>query len=475
MDDAKVLKILFVEDLPLDYELAEMELKKNGIQFLSKRVERRDDFIKSLQEFMPDVIISDFSLPEFNGMSALEILLDYDSSIPFIVLTGTLNEETAVDCMKAGATDYVIKEHMGRLPFAVKDAIHLRDVILEKNRTVEALFRSESRYRSMFENNHAVMLLINPEDGMIKDANPAAEAFYGFNRKELSSMNLSDISVKDESQISEKLKMAVSCNEKHFFSRHIQSGNSIRDVEIFMGPINYIDHILLYSIIHDITERKTAEAALQSSLKQKTELIREIYHRTKNSLQVILSMLALQTTHLDDEKTIKILQDMENRIMAMSLVHEKLYKTRSLSKIDLREYISDLVDLIKSGFASDSKRILLVERLEPAEVLIDTAVPCGLIINELITNAFKYAFPGDSKGEITIGISSSEERTIELVIRDNGCGFPDGFDINSEDTMGLQIVTNIVKYQLNGSVECINSPGVCWIIRFKDNIYGERI
>ena len=118
-----LLKILFVEDLPSDAELAVMELRKEGLRFEQIRVDTRDPFIKALEEFKPDIVISDYMMPSYNGMLALIDAREYNPSIPFILLTGSMNEETAVECIKAGATDYIIKEHMTRLPFAVKEAL----------------------------------------------------------------------------------------------------------------------------------------------------------------------------------------------------------------------------------------------------------------------------------------------------------------------------------------------------------------
>ncbi len=475
MRGEKKLRILFVEDLPPDYELAEMILEKNGISFDSVRVENKDDYIRELREFKPGMIISDYLLPEFDGMQALKILLEHDSSIPFIVLTGTLNEEVAVDCMKAGATDYVIKEHMGKLPFAVREAIYRRDAVIEKMRAESELLESELRYRSMFENNHAVMLLISPDKGIIVNANHAALEFYGYSRDRLVGMSVTDLSIYDRSISINRLRLALSGLERHYFSRHRIADGRIRDVEIFIGPLQYMGQTYLYSIVHDITERKMAESALQTSLQQKNDLIREVYHRTKNSLQVILSMFSLQALYSSDENMIKTLRDMESRIRAMALVHDKLYKSESLSRISLDEYISDLVEILKSGYGANRPDIEILEELDKIDVLIDTAIPCGLVINELVSNSYKHAFPVDTAGEIRISLKSGNAGVIECTVSDNGCGFGDSYNFRDAKSLGFQIINNIVEYQLKGDVNLTSSGGVKWVISFRDNIYEERI
>ena len=250
MNEITPLKILFVEDILSDYELAEINLTNSDINMESRRVEKKEEYLKQLIEFKPDLIISDYSLPAFNGMQALKILLEYDSAIPFIVLTGTMNEEIAVKCMKAGATDYVLKEHIGKLSFAVKEAIRHREMLIEKNTAEEALLESESRYRSIFENNHAVMLLINPDDGIIRDANPAASAFYGYRKDDLIGKSIISMSLLEGTLAMERLVACAGGRENHFYSRHLMSDGTPRDVEIFIGPVKYRGHTLLYSRYH---------------------------------------------------------------------------------------------------------------------------------------------------------------------------------------------------------------------------------
>jgi len=132
METDNQMRILFVEDVPADAEIAVRELQKGGIQFRSVRVDTKEEFLKALEEFRPDIIISDYAMPEFDGMQALILAKEYEAGIPFIMLTGSINEETAVECMKAGATDYILKDRMKRLPFAVNEALEQRKIRLRK-------------------------------------------------------------------------------------------------------------------------------------------------------------------------------------------------------------------------------------------------------------------------------------------------------------------------------------------------------
>ncbi len=469
------LKIIFVEDVDADFELAGRELSQNGISFIPVRVENSHDFRKALNESGIDIVISDYSLPQFNGMEALKITKEYDFSLPFIILTGTLNEEIAVECMKAGATDYVIKEHIGKLSFAVKEALKYRTAMLEKGKAEAALGESELRYRSMFENNYAVMLVVDSEDASIVDANPAASDYYGFSHEDIISKNLSEISFPDKTTLLERLNLSMTGNKNYFISRHKLKKNIERDVEVFLSPISFHGKNLVHCIIQDITDRNLALRELEKSLNEKKELIKEIYHRTKNNMQVIISMFTLQSIFIEDERLERVLLDMENRIRAMSLVHEKLYQSKNLSKLNLRDYITDLVFNIMSRYEIPKEKILIDDQMEDVEVLIDTAIPCGLAINELVSNAARHAFPGEMNGILGIKLTMNDTGEIILCISDNGVGVEWNNQPVIRESMGLQIVRHIVEYQLRGTVEIDNAAGMKWTLKFRDNIYEERI
>ena len=231
----------------------------------------------------------------------------------------------------------------------------------------------------------------------------------------------------------------------------------------------------MHCIIHDITQRNVAMEELNKSLAEKKELISEIYHRTKNNMQVIISMFSLKSMYSEDEKLEKIFKDMENRIRAMSLVHEKLYQSRNLSKLNLKEYLSELVVNILSAYGITDSKISVKNKMENIEVLIDTAIPCGLVVNELVSNVVKHAFPDNRSGEIITSLTIDEADEIELVVSDTGVGCGALPGLEEIESMGLQIVKNIVEYQLKGKIELSPSAGTKWIIRFSDNVYEERI
>ncbi len=225
-----------------------------------------------------------------------------------------------------------------------------------------------------------------------------------------------------------------------------------------------------------ITKQKQTENKLKASLQEKEILLRELYHRTKNTMQVIRSMLLLQAAKMpENEQAQKLVTDTENRIMAMALVHQKLYQSHDLSRIPIQDYIQELSQLIMQSYAVTDQDISLVVESEPLSLLLDTAIPCGLILNELLSNALKYAFPERRHGEISIRLFRNESKHLELWFADNGVGVPPGFDFRQQDTLGLQTVIAIAEHQMQGRVKFTSDQGVICTIEFPDTLYRERV
>lgn len=224
----------------------------------------------------------------------------------------------------------------------------------------------------------------------------------------------------------------------------------------------------------DITSRKLAEESVKASLKEKEVLIREVYHRTKNNMQVISSLLGLKAAYLEDEVIKGILQDMKDRIQTISLVHQKLYQSKNLSIVDLKDYVTDLVNLILSSHTNDKNKITLQLELDSVDVELDTAVPCGLIINELISNSLKYAFPGDRKGIIKVILKKLDEEDVEISVSDNGVGISEGIDYMNKNTLGLQLFRSISEDQLGGKIKIDSNNGMTFNLRFKNIRSDEK-
>jgi PAS domain S-box-containing protein len=195
--------------------------------------------------------------------------------------------------------------------------------------------------------------------------------------------------------------------------------------------------VAMRGTFQDITERKQAEEQLKQALAEKTTLLQELYHRTKNNMMVIHSMLALRASYVQDEHLLTVLEEVQDRIQAMALVHQKLYESSSLSSIDLKEYIDELAEYLLMSYRMHPNKISLELETEPVSVLIDTAIPCGLILSELISNTLKHAFPGDRAGRLSIQLHQAEDEAITLRVADNGVGVTEDFDMRKQDTRGV--------------------------------------
>ncbi|MBD2729844.1 hypothetical protein H6G96_26880 [Nostoc sp. FACHB-892] len=216
-------------------------------------------------------------------------------------------------------------------------------------------------------------------------------------------------------------------------------------------------------------ERKQAEEQIKASLQEKEVLLKEIHHRVKNNLQIISSLLNLQAEYLKDNQALEVFKDSQNRIESMALIHEKLYQSQDLARINFADYIQDLVTNLFYSYNVNSSAITLKMNVEEVFLAIDAAIPCGLIINELISNSLKYAFPEKQPGEIYIDFSSIEANLFTLTIGDNGVGFTQDFDFQGTESLGLRLVKGLT-HQLRGNIDFSINNGVKYKIIFPNKI-----
>ena len=218
----------------------------------------------------------------------------------------------------------------------------------------------------------------------------------------------------------------------------------------------------------DITDRKRSEERIRASLKEKEVLLKEIHHRVKNNLQVISSLMNLQANQLRDPEIVEAFRDSQSRVKAMSLVHERLYQSSDLAQIDFAGYVRDVTNHLLRSYQNGRHPVRLKVDVEPVSLNIDTAIPCALIINELVSNSLKYAFPNGRDGEIKVSMNHTDANNLNLRISDNGIGFPENVFWGNTDSLGLQLVRNLTD-QLNGSIECHLTEGAQFDIRFRPN------
>ena len=241
---------------------------------------------------------------------------------------------------------------------------------------------------------------------------------------------------------------------------HPGSGPSYLDIRAFK-----VNDGLGMSVAN-VTDRRQAEEKIKSSLKEKETLLQEIHHRVKNNMQVISSLLKLQSNAIDDKRLAEAFTESQNRVFSMSAVHEILYGSENLAEINLETYLSKILETLLHAYQINTE-IVQIE-IESDEVFLDinNASPLGLIINELASNAFKYAFPGNRKGKFSVRAKKINNNKLSLIIRDDGVGVSENFDWRSSKTLGIQLVHTLVENQLNGQIEIENKNGTAYFISF---------
>jgi PAS domain S-box-containing protein len=225
----------------------------------------------------------------------------------------------------------------------------------------------------------------------------------------------------------------------------------------------------------DITGRKESEEKILRALNEKETLLRELYHRTKNTMQIIMSMISLEALEFPSNRAVKkVVKNTEDRIQAISLVHQMLYKSHDLSRISIKTYIVELSHLILKSFGISGGMVSLDINSDDKYLMLDTAIPFGLILNELITNSLKYAFPDGRKGKITIRLTAAEPDKIILKYADDGIGLPEGFDFQNQKSLGLRLIKNIGCDQMKGRIEFENKNGFGCVFEFQNNLRKIR-
>jgi PAS domain S-box-containing protein len=225
--------------------------------------------------------------------------------------------------------------------------------------------------------------------------------------------------------------------------------------------------------LRDITEHKKAEDRLQESLQEKEVLLREIHHRVKNNMQVISSLLNLQSRQIKDPHVLEMFKESQRRIRSMALIHERLYQSSDLSRIEFSQYLRNLATHLFHSYRVDASRVQLKIEAEEVHLNINTAIPCGLIVNELISNALKYGFPEGRSGQLDIDLRRVAGDGYVLRVRDDGVGFPEGLDFRKTETLGMQIVSTLVS-QIDASIDLAREKGTEFTIHFQELKYRQR-
>ncbi|MEM6520821.1 MAG: PAS domain S-box protein [Cyanobacteria bacterium P01_C01_bin.70] len=304
--------------------------------------------------------------------------------------------------------------------------------------------------------------LIRVNSGIIVWANAKFERMFGYGPRELNGQHVSLINHPTVDMTADEVRKAIQASVLANREATYEVLNIKKDGTPFwcQATTSVFDHPdygqIMVAVQQDISDRKAAEAQVQDSLKDKELLLKEVYHRVKNNLQVIYSLLNLQSRSLAEPRAKAAIRDSQSRVAAMALVHEKLYQSSDLECIELADYISSLAKSLLETYAMSTKDIQLDIDVGACWLDIERAIPCGLILTELIANSFKYAFPEGRKGKLTITSFNSPSHETTLTIQDDGIGLPASIDFGCTKSLGLHLVQNLTK-QLRGTIERVHT------------------
>jgi PAS domain S-box-containing protein len=476
------INILLVDDEPKNLLVLESILDSSDYH-LTKAQSGQEALMALLTKDFA-LLVLDIEMPGMNGWELAQLIKKRKKTehIPIIFLTAHYaGDEYVLQGYTAGAVDYLTKPvNSAILRSKVAVFVHLcRKAALEESN--RALRESEERVRAVLNSALSAVVVIDSE-GTITEWNARAEQMFERTRREALGQKLS------ETIIPPRYRKAYRRGLEDFLAtggglvvdRLIELNALRRDgsefpVELSASPMKTGNVVTFCGFITDITERKQSEKQIKASLHEKEVLLKEIHHRVKNNMQVICSLLNLQSGYIRDPEALALFRESESRIRSMAMIHEKLYQNESLARVDFSEYLSSLSSLLFSTYVAHPTAVQLTTCLDPVFLDIDTAVPLGLIVNELVSNSLKYAYPEGSRGVVELMLRAGPENQYTLSVRDQGVGLPAGFDMNNTDTLGLHLV-DILSAQLGAtfSVES-DGHGTIFKVVFKTNTKPERV
>lgn len=466
----KTIHILHLEDNPEDANLIQTMVKRLDLACHFIWVDTKEKFENSITNPELNIILSDYALPHYNGLAALQYAKEKRPGLPFILLSGTIGEERAIELFKAGAADFITKNNLQRLAPTIKRAV---EEVEEKNKRELAekkLKANEVLFRQFAENIKEVFWRFSPDGNDVIYTSPAYEEIWGLPISGLDENPLAwyeSILPEDKLKLNDFFSMAKANIASLEFEFRIQRPD--KTIRTILSRASLLKEngqgiVGIIAIAVDITLRAEFRDKLQSSLEEKEAMLKEIYHRVKNNLQVVSSLLYMQAKSIPDPTSRDLFLESSARVKSMALVHEMLYQSGNLACIEMHNYLQNLTKYLVEIYHVNISRIKLFIKSETVSLGIDEAIPCSLIVNELISNAYKHAFPDEKPGQIQVRIERIK-KNILLQVSDNGIGFPSQVDFNNTSTLGIQLVHALTK-QLGGDIQLDTAHGTTFTLVF---------
>lgn len=337
--------------------------------------------------------------------------------------------------------------------------------ITEYKKIQQAVRNSEQKYHNLFEYANDSIFVVDPGTRRFIEINEKAAEHLGYTKEELLKLKVDDINQPMTTELQNTIINSLEKTGNIIYEHaHRRKDGTIVPVEISSQVFRYDTNIVFQNFVRDITRRKETEEQLKQTVREKEALLKEIHHRIKNNLQVISSLLSLQSEYIVNEQDRDFFTASQDRIFSMSLVHELLYQSNDLARINFLKFTNELIQQLMNSHPIDPGQVSITLSVNQILLPINQAIPCALIINELISNAFKYAFPPGRKGTINLEFSIENNQYL-LAISDDGIGLPSGINIYKPESLGLQLINDFTN-QLGGSIEVLPDAGAHYRIHF---------
>ena len=402
---------------------------------------------------------------KYKGRSAMTVRLEHGEKI-YGMLTVSIPRELARDKEE----QKLFKELAEDLTFALY-SIELK----EKRKQVEEEIRKERDRLQKYLDVAGVIIVTLNKQGEITLINRKGCEILGYPKRALIGKNWFDTCIPERyrSKIREVFQQTIAGNlqASEYYENPVLTRSGEERTIAWHNAIltdKSGNAIGTLSSGEDITQRKQAEEQIKAALKEKEVLLREIHHRVKNNLQIVSSLLRLQSRYTKDKQILDIFKASQSRIESMAFIHEKLYQSKDLARIDFTDYVNTLVRNLFTTYGVSTARIKLNIDIKHVSLPLDKAIPCGLIINELVSNSLKYAFPANKQGEIKIALHPTNENELELIVSDNGISMPEDIDFRNTESLGLHLVTILAEDQLRGEINLNRTEGTEFKIKFKE-------
>ncbi len=455
-------RILVVEDNKIISLEIKQRLESMGYEVAAVAYTGQEAITKATEK-IPDLVLMDIKLSgKMDGIEAAEkirVLLD----IPVVYLTAYSDESTLQRAKVTEPFGYIVK------PLEERELHSTIEISLYKHKMEKNLKESESKYHSIVEAFDG-LIYINTADYKIKFMNNKFIQKIGKNAID---------------EVCHKVLYGLDSPCLWCQMDQILKGNTVRAERYNTGDNSWYEEvhasihdkdgrILKQSMMRNITDRKKDEDKIIESLREKEVMLSEIHHRVKNNLQIISSLLNLQSSYIVDKVALTAITESRNRVSSMALIHEKLYKSKNLNRIDFEDYIKQLTSHLLQIYSGSKIKIKLVINASKIFLSIDTAIPTGLIINELVSNSLKHAFPDKEEGTIEIELKQTANGEYYLKVSDDGIGIKSSPSSKATSSLGMQLISMLTK-QLAGELTVNNNAGTKTIIKFKEANYKERI